>query len=160
MTKTFKRIIIAGVAFIAIAVAASALVVSGGCSTSAGDPVESAKNGTLNAIIDASGIKGKIDSELRSRGGEIAEQVGIPQSTVDSFVDGLAIEDWQVTSLPSTATETGTYSVDADGTPAQITTYDDPSVVTINAYGQSVTMEVPESAQSYLPFLGYLDALS
>ena len=156
MTKTFKRIVIAGIAFIILAVAASALVVTGGCSTNASNPVEGAKNSTLNAVIDASGIKGKVDSELRSKAGEIAGQVGIPQSTVDSFVDGLAIEDWQVTSLPSSATETGTYSVDADGTPAQITTYDDPSIVTINAYGQSITMEIPESAQSYVSLIGYL----
>ena len=160
MTKTFKRIVIAGIAFIVLAIGASVLVVTGGCSTNAGNPVEGAKNSTLNAVIDASGIKGEIDAKLRSKGGEIAEQIGIPQSTVDSVVDSLAIEDWKVASLPENASETGTYQVDADGTTAQITTYDDPSVVTVNAYGQSVTMEVPESAQSYLPFLSYLDALN
>ena len=157
MTQTFKRIIIACIALIVIAGAASALVVSGGCSSKDGSPIENAKNGTLNTIIDASGIKGKIDSELHDRAGAIAEQMGVSQSMVDNVIDSLAIEDWQVASLPENASATGSFSFDVQGTTAQITTYDDPSIVTVNALGQSITMEIPESAQGYAALLGYLD---
>ena len=62
--------------------------------------------------------------------------------------------------------ETFSYTVSADGTSATIigysgtdatiTTYDDPSVVTVTAMGQDITLAVPDSAQSYLPFLSYL----
>lgn len=156
MVKTFRRIVFICVMFIVLSLIASAIVVAGGCSSKAGDPLEGTRNGMLNAALDASGIKGRVDAELREKAGDIAEEMGIPQSTVDNFVDQLAIEDWQVTSLPAGATETGTHSVNAQGTTAQITTYDDPSIVTIDAYGQSLTMEVPESAQEYTPLLKYL----
>ena len=51
-------------------------------------------------------------------------------------------------------TARGYYSY--SGTDATITTYDDPSVVTVTAMGQDITLAVPDSAQSYLPFLSYL----
>ena len=44
----------------------------------------------------------------------------------------------------------------SNSTDATITTYDDPSVVTVTAMGQDITLAVPDSAQSYLPFLSYL----
>ena len=87
----------------------------------------------------------------------LAEANGIPQSIVDTAVDSLAIEDWQVVSLPEDATETGSYSVDTDDMSARITTYDDPSIVTVEAYGQTLTMEVPQSARGYITLLGYLE---
>lgn len=37
-----------------------------------------------------------------------------------------------------------------------ITTYDNPSVVTVTTMGQDITLAVPASAQTYLPFLSYL----
>ena len=51
------------------------------------------------------------------------------------------------------AEATGMSSSQVDAT---ITTYDDPSVVTVTAMGQDITLAVPDSAQSYLPFLSYL----
>ena len=44
-------------------------------------------------------------------------------------------------------------SLGVDGT---ITLYEDPGYVTVNAYGQNVTLEVPGSAQSYLSYLSLL----
>ena len=54
------------------------------------------------------------------------------------------------------AEKTGSANVSYSGTDATITTYDDPSVVTVTAMGQDITLAVPDSAQSYLPFLSYL----
>ena len=157
MTKTFKRIIIACIAFIVIAGAASALVLSGGCSSNVDGPVENAKNGALNAIIDASSIKTRVDEELRNHAGAIAERIGVPQASIDNAINSLDVEDWRVTSLPANASETGSFSFDAEGTTATITTYDDPSIVTVEALGQSITMEIPQSAQGYATLFGYLN---
>ena len=54
------------------------------------------------------------------------------------------------------ASKTGSTDISYGSTDATITTYDDPSVVTVEALGQDITLAVPDSAQSYLPFLGYL----
>ena len=37
-----------------------------------------------------------------------------------------------------------------------VTTYDDPGYVSVEVYGQTVTLAVPESAQAYLPYLAYV----
>lgn len=71
-------------------------------------------------------------------------------------IDALDIQSWEVTSLPEGAEKTGSANVSYSGTDATITTYDDPSVVTVTAMGQDITLAVPDSAQSYLPFLSYL----
>ena len=159
MTALYKRIIIVGICLILIAGIASAAVLSGGCSTNAGDPLEGAKVSATNTLIDLSGIKGRIDSEVRAKASEVASESGGPQAVVDNIVDSVAIEDWQATSLPPDAVETGTYDVVSDDMSAKVTTYEDPSVVTVEAYGQTITMEVPESAQSYVPFIKYLEYL-
>ena len=70
--------------------------------------------------------------------------------------DALDIQSWEVTSLPEGAEKTGSANVSYSGTDATITTYDDPSVVTVTAMGQDITLAVPDSAQTYLPFLSYL----
>ena len=157
MTAPFKRIIITAIVLIAIAGIACAIVVFGSGSAKAGSPLADAKNGAMNTALDLSGMKGRVDSELRAKASELAEANGIPQSIVDTAVDSLAIEDWQVVSLPEDATETGSYSVDTDDMSARITTYDDPSIVTVEAYGQTLTMEVPQSARGYITLLGYLE---
>ena len=154
MTKTFKRIIFTCVLLIALAGAATALVVTGGCAADGflGD----VRNGAVNTFLDATGIKDRIDAELRARAGEIAADMGLSEEAADAFVDSLAISEWEAATLPADATETGTYSVDIEGTPTEITTYDDSGYVTLGAYGQKVTLAVPESAQIYVPFLQYL----
>ena len=157
MSRTFGRIIACAIALIAIAGAACAFVLTGGCSATSDDPLTDAKNGAMNAFIDLSGVKGRIDDQVRSKAGEIASEFGVSRAVVDNIVDTLAIEDWQATTLPDGATKTGTYNVDADGSPASVTTYDDPSIVTVEAFGQTITMAVPESAQSYVPLIHYLE---
>ena len=159
MNKTFKRIIIVAIMLIALAAAASALVLSKSCSPGVNDPLAEAKTSALNTVIDASGIKQRIDSEVRVKASAIAEEAGIPQPLVDNVIDSLAIPDWKATTLPEEAQETGVYDIKTDELTAQITTYDDPGIVTVDAYGQNVTMEVPKTAQGYLSFLGYLSNL-
>ena len=68
----------------------------------------------------------------------------------------MAASTWEVTNLPEGAEKTGSANISYSGTDATITTYDDPSVVTVTAMGQDITLAVPDSAQSYLPFLSYL----
>ena len=77
-------------------------------------------------------------------------------AAVDAAIDALDIQSWEVTNLPEGAEKTGSANISYSGTDATITTYDDPSVVTVTAMGQDITLAVPDSAQSYLPFLSYL----
>lgn len=107
----------------------------------------------LNAVLDATGAKSKIESALRANAGTIASQLGVDESTVDSAIDSLDIPDWEVASLPEDAVATQTVPVEYDGTDAQVTLYDDDSYVTLSAYGQDVTLAVPESARSSLDYL-------
>lgn len=117
---------------------------------------EQGKNTAANAALDASGLKSKANEALKSNRDRIAEVTGLSRSQVDDAIDALDIESWEVTSLPASASKTGSTDISYGGTDATITTYDDPSVVTVEALGQDITLAVPDSAQSYLPFLGYL----
>ena len=103
-----------------------------------------------------SGLKSKAESALRGNTDRIAEATGMSSSQVDAAIDALDIQSWEVTSLPEGAEKTGSANVSYSGTDATITTYDDPSVVTVTAVGQDITLAVPDSAQGYLPFLSYL----
>ncbi|MEC4184953.1 hypothetical protein VJ918_09055 [Adlercreutzia sp. R21] len=117
---------------------------------------ENGKNAAANAALDASGLKAKANEALRNNRDRIAEITGMSGSQVDAAINALDIENWEVTTLPAGASRTGSADISYGGTDATITTYDDPSVVTVNAMGQDVTLAVPDSAQAYLPFLGYL----
>ncbi len=115
-----------------------------------------AKVAATNAAIDASGIKTKVKDAIDARKGDIAAATGLTTDQVDAAVGSLDIDSWQAASLPSGATATATTSGSYAGVDGTITTYDDPGYVTVEAYGQEVTLSVPESAQQYLPFLNYL----
>ena len=117
---------------------------------------EGGKNAAANAALDVSGLKSKAESALRGNTDRIAEATGMSSSQVDAAIDALDIQSWEVTSLPEGAEKTGSANISYSGTDATITTYDDPSVVTVTAMGQDITLAVPDSAQNYLPFLSYL----
>lgn len=117
---------------------------------------ESGKNAAANAALDASGLKAKAQAALEGNRDKIAAATGMDPDQVDAAIDALDIESWEVTTLPEGTSKTGSADVSYGGTDATITTYDDPSVVTVNAMGQDITLAVPDSAQGYLPFLGYL----
>lgn len=118
--------------------------------------MEGGKNAAANAALDATGLKSKAKAALENNRDKIAAATGMSDAEVDAAIAGLDIDSWEVTSLPEGATETGSSSISYGGTDATITTYDDPNVVTVDAYGQKVTLAVPDSAQGYLPYLGYL----
>ena len=159
MTSTFKRIIIIGLIMIALASVAIAVVMSQSCSRTTDNPLNEAKTTAVNSLLDSTGIKKTIESEIRSRADSLAEETGIPRSYVDEVINNLDIQNWEVVSLPEGATETGSFSINAEGTPINVTTYDNPELLTVSAYGQDITVEVPASAQKYLPLIEYAQLL-
>ena len=112
--------------------------------------VSDAKNTATNAAIDASGIKAKVQDAIDANRDTISAATGLTTAQVDQAVADLDIESWQAASLPSDATASGTIEGSSAGVDGTITTYDDPGYVTVSAYGQNVTLAVPESAQAYL----------
>ncbi len=159
MTKAIK--IVAGLLIvILLAIGAFYLWENSTSGSSGGNAVtsavDSAKNSAVNTAIDASGIKSKVSDALASSASSIASATGLDQSTVNTAISNLDVEDWQAATLPSTATATSSYSTDYNGTSAQVTTYDDPGYVTVDALGQSVTFSVPDSAQQYTSLLQYV----
>lgn len=115
-----------------------------------------AKAAAANAAIDASGVKDRVKSALESHRDAITAATGLSASEVDAAIDGLAIDDWTAIALPADAVKTGSIDGGSLGVDGTITLYEDPGYVTVNAYGQNVTLEVPGSAQSYLSYLGLL----
>lgn len=125
-------------------------------STHTQNAVDSAKNAATNAVIDASGIKDRINETIDEYKAEIINSTGISEDVADSIIDDIAVNDWQATTLPENVCETGTIDGSAYGIEGTVTTYDDPSYITVEAYGQTVTLAIPESAQGYLPYLTLL----
>ena len=122
-----------------------------------GTPVEDAIGvGIANAALDVSGIMGRADDALRENAGAIAAATGMSEDQVNAAIDQLDITSWSATTLPDDAVVSGSFSTDYQGASATITTYADPSYVTVDAYGQSVTLAVPEDSQAYISFLAYL----
>jgi hypothetical protein len=119
--------------------------------------ISSVKTATVNAAIDASGIKAKLNDALMAKAPEIAVKTGASESDVDEAIESLDVSSWQAASLPAGAVSTATYPIDYQGTSASVTTYEDPSYITVDALGQSLTLSVPQSAESSL---GYLDFLA
>lgn len=123
----------------------------------AGTPLMDALGaGATNALIDASGVKGDIDGALRDNADAIARATGMSESQVLAAIDELDISSWSATSLPADTEATGSFETSYRGAAATLTTYADPSYVTVDAYGQRVTLAVPASAQDYLSYLAYL----
>lgn len=119
--------------------------------------IDDSKIALTNTAIDATGIKGRAQEALEANSERIADATGLPLSTVNEAIEALDIESWQVTTLPRGAVETGTMNVDYGGITADVTTYDDPSVVTVDAYGQNVTLAVPEGSQKYVRYLALVE---
>lgn len=120
------------------------------------DIANNAKNAATNAAIDVAGVKDKAKGALESNKSKIAAATGMTEDQVDAAIQDLDIDGWQAATLPNDATATNTISGSASGVSGTITTYDDPNYVTVEAYGQTVTLEVPASAQDYLPYLAYV----
>ena len=122
-----------------------------------GTPLEDViGTGITNAAIDASGLKGRVEDALLSNASVIAEATGMSEDQVDAAINALDIDAWSATTLPDDASESGSFTGSYQGATATVTTYDDPGYITVEAYGESVTLAIPESAQQYVPLLAYL----
>lgn len=153
MGKVLKRLMITVLVIIA---AFAALCIFSSTQLGNANPITGITTAIQNQALDRLGIKDKIDSTLRDNEDAIANYTGMSTSQVDDMIDNLDIQDWNATELPSDATVANTYHGNYGGTEATITTYDDPSYVTVCANDQDITLSVPESAQSYLSYLQYL----
>lgn len=153
MGKVMKRLTITVLAIVAVF---AALCIFSSTQLGNANPITGITTAIQNQALDNLGIKSKIDSTLRNNEEAIANYTGMSESQVDDMIDNLDIQDWNAAQLPSNATVANTYNGNYGGTEATITTYDDPSYVTVCANDQNITLSVPESAQSYLSYLQYL----
>ena len=153
-----KRILGVLVGLIAVAVigAVAVFAVSNDESNPLSEAASEAKAAGANAVIDATGLKGRVKDALEARVDDIAAATGLSASEVQAAVDGLAIEDWTAVALPKDAVAQGTFDGGALGVDGTVTVYEDSSYVTVQTQGQSVTLEVPESARSSLSYLSLL----
>ena len=150
--KTAVRIVTVALLLILIAGAACAVLVT----CTANTPFEGARVTAINTFLEKTGAKTRIESELHAQAGKISEQTGLPVEVVNSGIEMLDIEDWGVTTLPADAVSVGTFETDYKGKTVKVTTYEDASYVTVDAYGQSITFNVPESAQTFTEMAPYL----
>lgn len=117
------------------------------------------KNQAINAAIDASGVKDQIAGLLDENVAGLAAAAGVSEEDVRTAVENLDIASWSATELPSGAIAYDTFPIAYEGLEAFVTTYEDPSYVTVEALGQSLTLSVPESAQGYVDLLQYAQFL-
>lgn len=129
-------------------------------SSTANNPLSTAANdvklAATNAALDAVDAKGQVKNALNTYRDDIAAATGLSTSQVDAAITKLDIDNWKAASLPKDATETNSISGNYAGIDGSLTTYTDPSYVTVDAYGQAITLEVPESAQEYLSYLALI----
>jgi hypothetical protein len=112
------------------------------------NPFSELFDSAANTAIDESGVKDTVEQALYENSSTIASLTGLSEDEVNAAIAQLDIQDWTVTTLPDDAVENGTYSQSYDGQDYTITTYEDPSYVTVTVDGQDFTFEVPESAQA------------
>ena len=62
-----KRIVIVAIALIVLAGGLCALLLTGSCSKTAKDPLSGVRADAVNLVIDQSGIKTRIESELHTK---------------------------------------------------------------------------------------------
>ena len=117
------------------------------------DAAKNVKAAATNAAMDAADVKGQVKSAIDQNTDAIAAATGLTAEQVDEAVAQLDIDSWQAVALPDNAVRTGSIDASGFGIDGTIVTYDDPTYITLEAYGQNVTLSVPESAQTYLPYL-------
>lgn len=129
---------------------------SGSTDSPLGQAASQAKAAAVNTALDVTDVRSKIEDAVVARTDDIAQATGMSSAEVSSALASLDIASWQAVALPSGAVATGTYAGTAAGVDGSITTYADPSYVTVSAYGQNITLAVPDNAQAYLPYLSTL----
>lgn len=110
----------------------------------------------VDSLLSVSNVKENIDAALRSHITSISAKTGYSEAEITCAIDELDIPSWHVTPLPEDAVEISNYSTNYQDINATITTYADPNYITVEAYGQELTLEVPPTAQAYYSLLGYL----
>ena len=154
--KKFLKILGIVVLAAVVVVGGGILLDRNGVSNPVSDVADHAAAGAANAALDATGIREQADEALRANTGAIARQTGLPEAMVVGMVDDLDIPSWKVVPLPKDAVPAGSSDVDYNGLAAEITTYNDPNVITLSTDAGSVTLEVPDKAQGYVHYLQYL----
>lgn len=152
--KTAVRIVTVALLLILVAGAACAALVT----CTANTPLEGARVTAINTFLDKTGAKAHIEGELHAQADKISEQTGVPVEAVNMGIEMLDIEDWEATTLPADAVSVGTFETDYKGQTVKVTTYEDASYLTVDVYGQSITFDVPESAQMFTKMAPYLDS--
>ncbi len=150
--KVFAAILLA----IIVLVVAGILLAKSGVDNPVSDAAEKATIEAANAALDASGIKGQIDSALRSNVDAISRQTGLPPAVVEQMVEDLDVQSWTVAALPDGAVVTDTTAVTYSGHTVQVTSYDDPGYITLGTEAGEFTLAVPSNAQGYISYLEYL----
>ena len=150
--KTMGRIVALAIAFILIAaVACGGLVM---CSSDS--PFENTRTHAINTLLDKTGIKARLERELYAYADKIARETGVPVELINKAIETLDVQHWEVATLPDDVTETGSLSTEYQGHKLKVITYDDPNYVTFEALGQSVTFDVPTSAEAYSTLVPYV----
>ncbi|MEG0071783.1 MAG: hypothetical protein RR362_01525 [Raoultibacter sp.] len=140
------------IAVVALAITGGALAFSA-ANPAADGITEKLKATAANTVIESGNIKDKVTTVLNENRSTIAATTGLSEAQVDTAVANLALDEWEATPLPHDAVVVATQSTDFLGTSSTITTYEDPSYVTVDAFGQSITLHVPESAREYLGYM-------
>ncbi len=135
-----------------VVIVAGAITVLPGLLGGAADDI---KNQAINAAIDASGVKDKVEGALNENVAALAAATGLSEEDVSAAIATLDISSWGVTTLPEGAIAYDTFPIAYEGLDATVTTYEDPSYVTVNALGQTLTLAVPKSAQPYVDLLQF-----
>ncbi|MEG1623767.1 MAG: hypothetical protein RR300_02745 [Raoultibacter sp.] len=111
------------------------------------------KMNAVNLVIESGDLKSKVESALDENSSAIAAATGLSAPEVDAAIANLDIGQWKATILPEDVVATKTIDNSYAGIEASITTYDNPSYITVNSFGQTITLQIPESAQ---PLIGNL----
>lgn len=146
---------VAGLAVIVLVGIGVIALVPGVASSQEGDPLAGIKTMGQNALIDISGVKDDVENALESHLDVVAQAVGLSEADCAQIVYALDIPNWQAIVLPSSANELASFSGTLAGIDGTVTFYDDPSYLSVDAFGQTFTLSIPETAQSYLVYLPF-----
>lgn len=114
------------------------------------DAAKGAKAAAANVALDAVDAKGQVKNALDERTNDIAAATGLTTGEVSQAIANLDIDSWKATALPAGAVKTGTIDGSSLGIDGSITTYQDPTYITAEIYGQDITLAVPADVQKSL----------
>ncbi len=118
--------------------------------------IEDAQTSAANTALEASGFKTEIQDTLVENSDSIAAATGMEAEEVTEVITSLDIENWDIAPLPNDAVSAGSFDGSYGGFDGTVTTYEDPSYVTITTMGQNITLSVPQDAQSYVSALQFM----